>query len=41
MTAAAAGGAGVVYILGQPVSAWTLVVLLIGIVIGIFIRHKI
>lgn len=36
----AAGDPGTVSVVGQPVSAWTLIVLLIGIVIGMFIRHK-
>ena len=40
MSAFAAGGAGTVSVFGQAVSAWTLIVLLIGIVIGMYIRHK-
>jgi hypothetical protein len=41
MTYLAAGNPGTVDIVGQPVSAWTLIVLLIGIIIGVYLRHKI
>lgn len=41
MTWLAAGGAGYISLLGQPVSAWTVIVFLLGTVAGFFIRHKI
>jgi hypothetical protein len=36
----AAGNPGTVSLFGQSVSSWTLIVLLLGIVIGMYIRHK-
>ena len=37
----AAGTTGFVTIFGQAVSAWTVIVFLLGVVTGFFIRHKI
>jgi hypothetical protein len=41
MTVLAAAGTGTVMIFGQAVSAWTVIVFLLGMVFGFFIRHKI
>jgi hypothetical protein len=36
-----AASAGFVTIFGQAVSAWTVIVFLLGVVAGFFVRHKI
>lgn len=41
MTALAAGTAGFVTVLGMNVSAWTVIVFLLGALAGFFVRHKI
>jgi len=41
MTHLAAGSTGFVTIFGQAVSAWTVIVYLLGVVTGFIFRHKI
>lgn len=38
---AAAASSGTIFIFGQPISAWTAFVFVLGMLFGFFIRHRI